>query len=80
MPHIQREGVKVYYESFGSGTPIVFLHPWSTNRYIWANQLTAFARNHQCIVMDHRGHGMSDKPATGYAMSEMAVDVIAVLD
>ncbi len=80
MPHIQREGVKVYYESFGSGTPIVFLHPWSTNRYIWANQLTAFARNHQCIVMDHRGHGMSDKPATGYAMSEMAADVIAVLD
>ena len=81
MPHIQRDGVKVYFESFGQGkTPIVFLHPWSTNRYIWANQLTAFARNHQCVVMDHRGHGMSDKPEAGYAIGEMAADVVAVLD
>ena len=31
MPHVQRNGVKVYYESHGQGTPIVFLHPFSTN-------------------------------------------------
>ena len=35
MPHIQRTDVKVYYESYGEGTPIVFLHPFSgaTRRY-----------------------------------------------
>jgi 3-oxoadipate enol-lactonase len=80
MPHIQRDGVKVYYESFGQGLPIVFLHPWSTNRYIWANQLMEFARRHQCVVVDHRGHGLSDKPAGGYGMGEMAADVVAILD
>jgi len=81
MPHVNRNGVKVYYESFGSGSPaIVFLHPWTTNRYIWAGQLPIFARNHQCILVDHRGHGQSDKPADGYAIGEMAADVIAIMD
>ncbi|MDP6183988.1 MAG: alpha/beta hydrolase [Gammaproteobacteria bacterium] len=80
MPYVNRDGVNVYYESLGQGLPIVFLHPWSTNRYIWANQLMEFARSHQCIVVDHRGHGQSDKPAGGYAIGEMAADVVAVLD
>jgi len=81
MPHVNRNGVKVYYESFGSGSPaIVFLHPWTTNRYIWAGQLPIFARNHQCILVDHRGHGQSDKPADGYAIGEMAADVLAIMD
>lgn len=81
MPHINRNGVNVYYESLGSGAPaLVFLHPWTTNRYIWAGQLAIFARNHQCIVVDHRGHGQSDKPEGGYGIGEMAADVIAILD
>lgn len=84
MPHINRNGVKVYYESLGAGggdkPPIVFLHPWSTNHYIWANQVPVFARDHQCVVVDHRGHGHSDKPAEGYAIGEMAADVVAILD
>ena len=54
MPSINRKGVNVYYESFGQGLPIVFLHPWTTNRYIWSNQLFDFARNHRCLVVDHQ--------------------------
>jgi len=81
MPHINRDGVQVYYESFGEGDPaIVFLHPWSTNRYIWAGQLPIFASKHRCILVDHRGHGQSDKPEAGYGLDEMAADVVAVLD
>ena len=81
MPTVNREGVNIYYESFGTGGPaVVFLHPWSTNRYIWSNQVPAFARDQQCVLIDHRGHGMSDKPASGYAIGEMAADVVAILD
>ena len=79
MPYITRNDVNVHYESFGrsqGGKPaIVFLHPWSTNRYIWSFQILKFARDHQCVVVDHRGHGMSDKPDSGYAIGEMAADV-----
>jgi pimeloyl-ACP methyl ester carboxylesterase len=80
MPHIHRAGVKVYYESLGRGTPLVFLHPIATNHYAWAHQLFAFAPSHRVIVMDHRGHGLSDKPATGYGIPEMAADLVAILD
>ncbi|NIV77068.1 MAG: alpha/beta hydrolase, partial [Gammaproteobacteria bacterium] len=69
MPHVERNGVKVYYESFGQGTPIVFLHPFTTNRYIWADQIFAFGKDHQIIVVDHRGHGQSDKPEGGYSIN-----------
>lgn len=32
------------------------------------------------MVIDERGHGRSDKPQQGYAIKEMAADVVAVLD
>ena len=80
MPHVHRDGVNVYYESYGSGTPIVFLHPFSTNGYIWYFQAFTFAQDYQCITVDHRGHGRSDKPESGYAIQEMAADVAAILD
>lgn len=80
MPHVQRNSVNVYYESHGQGTPIVFLHPFSTNGNIWYFQTYTFAQDYQCITVDHRGHGRSDKPAQAYAISEMAADVAAILD
>ncbi len=81
MPYVNRNGVKVFYESFGHGSPtLVFLHPWTTNHYIWAFQVNDFSPQRRCIVMDHRGHGQSDKPATGYAIGEMAADVVSMLD
>jgi 3-oxoadipate enol-lactonase len=80
MPHVERDGVKIFYESFGQGTPLVFLHPLALNRYAWVHQTFGFARTHRVVVVDHRGHGLSDKPASGYSIREMALDARAVLD
>ena len=80
MPYADSAGVKVFYDSYGQGLPIVFLHPWSTNGYIWYFQIFPFARTNQVVVIDHRGHGRSDKPRTGYSIQEHARDVAAVLD
>ena len=80
MPLVNRNGVNTYYESYGSGVPIVFLHPFSTSGYIWTFQTFTFACTNQCIVIDHRGHGRADKPQQGYAIKDIAADVLAVLD
>ena len=80
MSYVKRAGVNVYYETYGKGVPIVFLHPFSTNGYIWYFQTFTFAQTNQCVVIDERGHGRSDKPQQGYAIKEMAADVAAVLD
>jgi pimeloyl-ACP methyl ester carboxylesterase len=80
MPYAQNGAVKVYYDSYGQGTPLVFLHPWTTNGGIWYYQAFPFAKTNQVVVVDHRGHGRSDKPQSGYSIQEHATDVRAVLD
>ena len=80
MPYAERDGVRIFYESFGEGAPVVFLHALSMNRYAWVHQVFAFARDHRVVVLDHRGHGLSDKPAGGYSVPQMALDVRVVLD
>jgi pimeloyl-ACP methyl ester carboxylesterase len=80
MAYAQNGAVKVFYDTYGQGKPIVFLHPWSTNGYIWYYQAFPFARTNKVVVVDHRGHGRSDKPARGYSIQEHASDVLAVLE
>jgi pimeloyl-ACP methyl ester carboxylesterase len=80
MPYADNNGIKIFYDTYGTGTPIVFLHPWTTNGYIWYYQIFPFASTNHCIAVDHRGHGRSDKPKTGYSIQEHASDVRAVFD
>ncbi|QDK36182.1 alpha/beta fold hydrolase [Bdellovibrio sp. NC01] len=79
MPFAQQSGVNIYFETYGSGTPVVLLHPFSTNRYFWSRQIFTLAQKHRVIVIDLRGHGLSDKPASGYSIPKLALDVEAVL-
>ncbi len=80
MPYVNSDGVNIYYEEYGRGLPLVFLHPFSTNGYIWYFQIFTFALTNRCVVIDERGHGRSDKPRAGYAIPRMARDVAAVFD
>lgn len=80
MPHAQRNGVDIFFETYGQGTPLVFLHPIAANRFIWQSQLFAFARTHRVIVLDQRGHGLSSRPTTGYGVDELSRDLLCVLD
>lgn len=82
MPHATREGVSLFYETFGDPkTPaLVFLHPLSTNRFVWAHHALAFAPTHHVVLVDHRGHGRSDRPATGYGVDSLSADLRAVLE
>jgi 3-oxoadipate enol-lactonase len=80
MPYADNRGVKTFFDTYGEGVPIVFLHPWTTNGYIWYFQVFPFARSHRVIVVDERGHGRSDKPRSGYSIQEHASDIAAVFD
>ncbi|KKB37996.1 alpha/beta fold hydrolase [Bacillus thermotolerans] len=67
MPILPLNGVNLYYDTRGSGTPIVFIHPpllTSQNFYYQMNELS---REFQTVVFDIRGHGnssFSEKPIT----------------
>ena len=82
--YVERDGVKVYYEVYGSGEPTVFLLPaWSLihSRH-WKMQIPYLSRHYRVVTFDGRGNGRADRPegAEAYAIREFALDALAVLD
>lgn len=75
MPHLTRNGVKLYYEETGNGPPMIFVHGWCCDRTYHAPQAAHFAATHRCVSVDLRGHGESDKPEQAYTVPGFADDV-----
>jgi pimeloyl-ACP methyl ester carboxylesterase/predicted glycosyltransferase len=79
---VERDGVRLHYEVYGSGEPTVFLLPtWSIihSRH-WKMQIPYLARHCRVLTFDGRGNGRSDRPESGYAEREFAADALAVMD
>jgi pimeloyl-ACP methyl ester carboxylesterase len=76
------DGVKLFYEEAGAGTPIVFVHEFAGDHRSWEPQLRYFARNYRCIAYNARGYPPSDVPEDwqGYSQARVRDDVRAVLD
>jgi len=82
--YVEREGIRVYYEVYGSGKPTILLLPtWSLmhSRH-WKMQIPYLARHCRVVTFDGRGNGRSDRPqeASAYDEREFAADALAVLD
>jgi pimeloyl-ACP methyl ester carboxylesterase/predicted glycosyltransferase len=79
---VERDGVNVYWELYGSGDTTVLLLPtWSIihSRH-WKMQIPYLARHCRVLVFDGRGNGRSDRPVSGYDEREFALDALAVMD
>jgi pimeloyl-ACP methyl ester carboxylesterase/predicted glycosyltransferase len=80
--YTKRDGIRLYYEVYGSGEPTVFLLPtWSIihSRH-WKMQIPYLARHCRVVTFDGRGNGRSDRPAIGYSEEDYAADALAVMD
>src|SRR3954447_20831331 len=80
--YVERDGVRLYYELYGSGETTVLLLPtWSIihSRH-WKMQIPYLARHARVLVFDGRGNGRSDRPESGYDEREFAADALAVMD
>ncbi|MBI5909210.1 MAG: alpha/beta hydrolase [Betaproteobacteria bacterium] len=56
MPHITSgDGVKLYYEEAGQGTPILFVHEFMGEYRSWEAQLRHFSRRYRSIAYNARG-------------------------
>jgi pimeloyl-ACP methyl ester carboxylesterase len=83
MPHATaKDGVKLYYEAAGSGTPLLFIHEFAGDYRSWEPQMRFFARYFRCIAFNARGFPPSDVPEdpARYSQAHARDDVIAVLD
>ena len=54
------DGVRLYYEEAGTGTPIVFVHEFSGDLRSWEAQIQFFSRRYRCIAFNARGYQVRD--------------------
>ena len=81
---VDRDGIRTYYEVFGSGPTTVLLMPtWQiAHSRAWKAQVPYLAHHFRVVTFDARGSGRSDRPsgAGRYADTEIVADTAAVLD
>lgn len=80
MPVVQANGADLYYETYGEGPPVLFLHgAWAGLRF-FQPQLTDLADAYRTVALDFRGHGRSEKTDAGHTVPQYARDVAAFVD
>jgi pimeloyl-ACP methyl ester carboxylesterase len=75
MPYVKtKDGVDIYCEVFGAGTPFLFLSETACDGAVWKlYQVPEFARDHRVIIFDYRGTGLSGKPSAKYSTDMFAM-------
>jgi haloalkane dehalogenase len=81
--YFDRGGIRLHYLDEGTGEPVVMLHGNPTWSYYYRNVVAALRGQFRCIVPDHIGCGLSDKPQPpryDYTLKSRVEDVTALLD
>jgi 3-oxoadipate enol-lactonase len=79
MPTIHANGVDLYYETHGTGEPVLLVHGLGSSTLDWAPQIAALAPRFHVIAFDVRGHGRSGKPRQRYCVRLFAEDTAALI-
>ena len=76
------DGVGLYVEETGEGTPIVFVHEFAGDHRSWEPQVRYFSRTNRCINFAARGYLPSDVPedAGMYSQDRARDDILSVMD
>lgn len=68
--------VKLYYEDYGEGQPVILIHGWPLSGKMWEYQIEKVVEaGFRCITYDRRGFGQSDRPWDGYDYDTLAKDL-----
>ena len=77
---VPANGTTIHVRSGGSGPAVVLLHGYGETGDMWIPLAAVLVKDHQVIVPDLRGLGLSAKPAGGFDKKTQAADVAAVMD
>jgi len=82
MPRATVNGVSLYHEVTGRGSPLVLVHGFACGIRSWDPQVKALSRAHRVITYDARGHGISEAPddASAYSQSASVEDLRGLLE
>jgi len=84
VPYVKSEGFDIFYETCGSGDPLLLHHGTMCSGRSWEidGYVASLQECYQVIQLDARGHGRSSKPRdpSNYSDDCQVADILAVLD
>ncbi len=80
MRQVRSGDADIFYEVFGSGPPVVLLHPFPANHEFWLPVVGALTSRYRIVLPDLRGHGDSQVGEGPATMAKHAADLARVLD
>src|SRR5215216_2323563 len=79
--YVEHEGARIWYATYGSGSPVILLHGGIGHGGNWGYQVPALVSSgYRAIVIDSRGHGRSTRDDRPYTYKLLASDVLTVMD
>ena len=78
--HLRYDGVKLYYEVYGTGEPLLIVHGNGGNIASVKAQIEHFRTPYRVIAMDTRDHGRSAGGRDKITCAKMTGDLAALLD
>lgn len=73
------DGVRLWVEVRGRGTPLLFVHGFPLSGELWSGVAEAVGDGYRTIVPDLRGHGRSEASESA-SMARYALDLVEVLE
>jgi pimeloyl-ACP methyl ester carboxylesterase len=79
--YAEHDGARIWYATYGSGSPVILLHGGLGHSGNWGYQVPALVNNgYHAVLIDSRGHGRSTRDARPFTYELMASDVLALMD
>jgi pimeloyl-ACP methyl ester carboxylesterase len=78
--YVKANGLNIYYEEYGSGEPLVFIHGGMGIGSNFEPQIPLFFKQFRVIAPDSRGHGKTDNPSGEFSYRLMADDMAAFIN
>jgi pimeloyl-ACP methyl ester carboxylesterase len=76
---IRGDGPAIAVTTIGEGQTLILLHGIGSSSKSWLPIMSKLAAHFRLIMPDHRGHGASDKPDSGYLLPDYAADLERVI-
>jgi pimeloyl-ACP methyl ester carboxylesterase len=81
MPIAPVNGIELYYEATGTGSPLVWVHGFACGIRSWDPQVRDLSDSRRVIAYDVRGFGLSEAPdsAAAYSQAISVADLAALI-
>jgi pimeloyl-ACP methyl ester carboxylesterase len=77
---VDNQGVSIFFEDVGAGSPVVLGHSFLCSGKMWRGQVPDLAGKYRVLNLDLRGHGRSGEVNRAFSLYDAVADVVTVLD